>query len=112
MQHSKIRQYKDRNRIIKLAVEEKKQKRLKYIADLTKLKEEVKRTSEKLLKYDQKVVQVELCATDKREKVEKQQEQLEQNHQEIMGLVRLRIDQLKNIFPITKVEPKLWVYFD
>ncbi|KAJ3650219.1 hypothetical protein Zmor_021920 [Zophobas morio] len=105
--HSKIRQYKDRNRIIKLAVEEKKQKRLKYIADLTKLKEEVKRTSEKLLKYDQKVVQVELCAADKREKVEKQQEQLEQNHQEIMGLVRLRIDQLKNIFPITKVEPKL-----
>ncbi|KAH0815586.1 hypothetical protein GEV33_007205 [Tenebrio molitor] len=105
--HSKIRQYRDRNRIIKLAVEEKKQKRLKYLADLTKLREEVKRTSEKLIRYDHKVSQVEQCAAEKREKVEKQQELLQQKQQEIMRLTRLRIDQLKYVFPITKVEPKL-----
>lgn len=106
MQHSKIRQCRDRNRIIKLAVEEKKQKRFKYITDLTKLKEEVKRTSEKLIKYDQKVSQIEQYAAEKREKVEKQQELLEQKRKEIMRLVRLRIDQLKYVFPIMKVEPK------
>ncbi|XP_044264376.1 beclin 1-associated autophagy-related key regulator isoform X1 [Tribolium madens] len=107
--HSKIRQCRDRNRIIKLAVEEKKQKRLKYIADLNRLKEEVKRTSEKLIKYDQKVSQIEQYAADKRDKVEKQRELLEQKRREIMKLVRLRIDQLKYVFPIKKVEPKLEV---
>jgi beclin 1-associated autophagy-related key regulator len=85
----------------------KKQKRLKYLADLTKLREEVKRTSEKLIRYDHKVSQVEQCAAEKREKVEKQQELLQQKQQEIMRLTRLRIDQLKYVFPITKVEPKL-----
>lgn len=92
-------------------MEEKKQKRLKYLADLTKLREEVKRTSEKLIRYDHKVSQVEQCAAEKREKVEKQQELLQQKQQEIMRLTRLRIDQLKYVFPITKVEPKLWVYW-
>lgn len=109
--HSKIRQCRDRNRIIKLAVEEKKQKRLKYIADLTRLQEEVKRNSEKLSKYEQKVSQIEQYAADKREKVEKQQERLEHKRREIMKLVKFRIDQLKYVFPIKKVEPKLCAVF-
>lgn len=88
-------------------MEEKRQKRVKYISDLAKLKEEVQRTADKLIKYDRKVVQIEQFAADKREKVEKQQELLDQKRREVMKLIRFRIDQLKYVFPIRKVEPRM-----
>lgn len=75
--------------------------------DLNKLQEEIKQTSEKLLKYDHKVSQIEHYAAERRDRVDQLQKKLDERRAEIMRMVKFRVGQLKYVFPIVKVVPKV-----
>ncbi|VEN54074.1 unnamed protein product [Callosobruchus maculatus] len=104
--HSKIRQAKDRNRILKVAVEDKKQTKTTNTARIIELKEKNEKRNKSLPKYNLKVQELEDFVSVKREKVEKLKEAQKQKQEELKKLVRLRIQQLfKFIFPISVVKP-------
>ncbi|CAH1993951.1 unnamed protein product [Acanthoscelides obtectus] len=104
MLHSKIRQARDRNRNLKVAVEEKKQMKTTNTARLVELKEKNEKRNKSLPKYNLKVQELEDFISVKREKVETFKETHKQKQEDSKKIVRLRIQQLfKFIFPISVV---------
>ncbi|KAG5877804.1 hypothetical protein JTB14_036826 [Gonioctena quinquepunctata] len=88
--HSKIRQAKDRTKILKLAVEEKKQKKVLNNAKLLEMKDKNEKRNKSLPKYDNKVQEIENYVAARR----------------VEEAGSVRIQQLfKYIFPITITKP-------
>ncbi|XP_060515756.1 beclin 1-associated autophagy-related key regulator [Cylas formicarius] len=104
--HTKIRQSKELNTIIRLALEEKRQKRAVYATMLTGLKEKNHERNEKLKAYKTKSEAIEDCVLRKCEDVTAVQEKLNKKQDDLKKLVRKRVEQLfKYVFPITTVKP-------
>ncbi|XP_056638534.1 beclin 1-associated autophagy-related key regulator isoform X2 [Diorhabda sublineata] len=105
---SKIRQAKDRTKILRLALEEKRYRRTINNTSLATLRDKNERGSKSLPKYDNKVHEIESFVCSKQEKVEKTRDSVKEKQEELKKLVKLRIQQLfKYIFPITIVNPNL-----
>lgn len=103
---TKIRQGKERNRIIRLVLEEKRQKRAALKQKLTELRERNNERSEKIKAYRTKSEALEDCVSKRCEEVSVAQENLNEKYVDIKKLARLRVQQLfKYVFPISVVKP-------
>lgn len=104
----KIRQGKERNRIIRLVLEEKRRKRAAVTKKLTELLDKNNERSEKLKAYKTKSEALEDCVSKKFEDVSVTQDKLKEIFVVIRRLARLRVEQLlKYVFPISLVKPTM-----
>ncbi|KAL3286264.1 hypothetical protein HHI36_000774 [Cryptolaemus montrouzieri] len=104
---SKIRSCKERNRILKLSVEEKQRKRIDYNKELSNLIDHNDKRARFQAKCDSKVQEVEQYVEDERDKLISNRKNLREKKKEVKRLVKIRLQQLsKYIFPISKVYPK------
>ncbi|XP_050299469.1 beclin 1-associated autophagy-related key regulator [Anthonomus grandis grandis] len=105
---TKIRQVKERNRIMRLAIDQKREQRQTLGQKLSDLKQRNQERTEKLKAYKTKSESLEDCVGRKREDVSIAQEELKQKYVEIKRLAKLRVQQLfKYIFPISVVKPSV-----
>lgn len=103
---SKVRQGRERNKMIRLALEEKRQNRQTLNEKLAKLKENNEKGSEKLRHYKTKSGSLEDCVSKKHCDVSAVQDKLLNKSEEVKKLARLRVQQLfKYVFPISEVNP-------
>ncbi|CAH0550566.1 unnamed protein product [Brassicogethes aeneus] len=105
---TKIKQNRDKNRTLKLALEEKKQRRIVHKEKLISLKQNNEERHKSLPKYDQKIHSLESYIERKFEEYDRNSEAFKKGEINLKKLTKLRVHQLfKYIFPITKVSPKV-----
>ncbi|KAH1014910.1 beclin 1-associated autophagy-related key regulator isoform X2 [Dendroctonus ponderosae] len=100
---TKIRQVRDRNRIISLALEEKRQKKEELNQKLVKMAAENKERGERLGHFKTKNEMMEDYISRKHEDLTGAKEKLNKQYKDLTDLVRLRVEQLfQFVFPITE----------
>ncbi|KAF5292929.1 hypothetical protein FQA39_LY13809 [Lamprigera yunnana] len=105
---SKIRQKQDWISILKLAINEKKEKQIQRKYELSEIRNKNEKLSKSLPKYEEKVEELGCYVEGKEEKIQKSKLEWEKKQQELKHLTRVRIKQLIDyIFPITLVQPKI-----
>lgn len=108
LQHWKIKQVKDRNKNLKLAIEEKRQKKAHNLMRLEKVKKNNTLSHDHLPMFKQKVEHLCDRVDMRRDKITTIRKNLLQKQEELKIIVRRRIHQLLTfIFPITMVKPSL-----
>ncbi|CAG9813648.1 unnamed protein product [Phaedon cochleariae] len=106
--NSKIRQARDRTKVLKSALENKKQSKVSNEVKFLELKDKNEKRNRSLPKYDNKVQELENYVAVRREKVEKIRDTTREKQEELKKLVKIRIQQLfKYIFPISTVKPTM-----
>lgn len=97
---------RDRNRILKLVIEEKRQKKIYNLATLEKLKRNNKSSKEHLPLFEQKVELLGNRVDMRRDNITRIKQTHFQRQEELKVIVKQRIHQLITfIFPITTVKP-------
>lgn len=105
---SKIRHFKERNRILKQSIDDKQKKKNDYQKEFLSLVSRNEKRTKNLPKYEKKVEEMEQYVGDEQEKLINNKIFLTEQKQEVKKLVKVRLQQLaKYIFPISKVYPKL-----
>lgn len=107
-QHWKIKQVKERNRTLKLAIEEKRQKKTYNNLRLDKLKKNNVSGKDQLPLFEQKVEHLGNRVDMRREKIATIRQTHLQKQSELKVVVKRRIQQLLTfIFPLTTVTPSM-----
>lgn len=108
LQLSKIKQYRDKNRILKLALEEKRQRKHSHTTRLADLRNKNYERENRLPSFEQKVEQVENYTYAKYDECQKQKDAFKKIEIGLKQITKLRVHQLfKYIFPITKISPRM-----
>ncbi|GLV43336.1 Autophagy-related 14 [Carabus blaptoides fortunei] len=104
--HTKIRQYSERISLLKLLLQDAKDKQDKNKSRLKFLVNEVKASNIRLPKYDDRVEKLERYVIQKLEKVEESRSLLADEKAKLKKLARNRVHQLiEFIFPICQLQP-------
>ncbi|XP_066158915.1 beclin 1-associated autophagy-related key regulator [Euwallacea fornicatus] len=104
----KVRQARERNKMMRLALEEQRQKRQTLTEKLNELKDKNEKGSEKMRQYKTKSGSLDDVVSQKYNDVALVHETLLEKNEEVKKLARLRVQQLfKYIFPINEVKPTM-----
>lgn len=104
--NNNVRQYTERVRLLRILLQEAKDRQDDSKKQLRHLATEVKTYNNRLPKYDDRVEKLERYVSQKAEKVEEKRRLLSTEREKLKKLARSRVKQLiEYIFPITQLQP-------